>query len=183
MRSSTLWLDQLEQNHIPNVGTLCTLVASHQTLPSKGDVGETWINEAKKVLEDSEQKWRLPAHEFTETVHRLRSLPIQQALNLVKAIDRFFAMQDFHTEANARRKSKESNPTLLYIQAKDGGSPKVVETLPYIPTEDGGRHEVVETLPYIPTEEVQEHIGFPLVPGALADQDGHTNQEGFDLLQ
>ena len=68
----SLWLDQLEQNHIPNVGTLCTLVASHQTLPSKGDVGETWIYEAKKVLEDSEQKWRLPAHEFTETVHRLR---------------------------------------------------------------------------------------------------------------
>ena len=70
----SLWLEQFEQNHIPNVGTLCTLVAAHQSLPSKGDVAESWTNEVRKVLKDSEQKWHLPAHEFTEAVHRLRCL-------------------------------------------------------------------------------------------------------------
>ena len=70
----SLWLQQFEQHRIPNVGTLCALVAAHQKLPSKGDVAEAWTQEAQKVLTQSEQTWHLPAHEFTETVHRLRCL-------------------------------------------------------------------------------------------------------------
>lgn len=73
----SLWLEELEENHIPNVGTLCALVAAHQGLPSKGDVTLAWISGALKLLEDPEHTWRLPAPEFTETVHRLRCLGLQ----------------------------------------------------------------------------------------------------------
>ena len=68
----SLWVEHFEQNHLPNPGTLCTLVASHQKLPSKGDVTEAWALEIQKVLEDPKRRWLLPAHDFTETVHRLR---------------------------------------------------------------------------------------------------------------
>lgn len=66
----TLWVAELEQDHLPIVGTLCALVAAHQNLPSKGDV-EVWAIETEKVISASAQKWRLSAHEFTDTVHRL----------------------------------------------------------------------------------------------------------------
>eukprot|EP00438_Fugacium_kawagutii_P026998 Skav224004 [mRNA] locus=scaffold2619:51010:57912:- [translate_table: standard] len=66
-----LWLEVMQENCIPNVGTLCALVASHQALPTKGDVGEAWIKAAQKVLEDPEREFELVGHDFTETVHRL----------------------------------------------------------------------------------------------------------------
>lgn len=66
-----LWLEEMQENRIPNVGTLCALVASHQGLPTKGDVGEAWIKAAQKVLEDPEREWELVGHDFTETVQRL----------------------------------------------------------------------------------------------------------------
>ena len=73
----SLWLQQFQQHHIPNVGTLCALVAAHQKLPSKGDVAAAWTNEAQKVLADSEQTWDLPAHESIETVNRLGCLGLR----------------------------------------------------------------------------------------------------------
>ena len=74
----SLWLQQLEQHHIPYIGTLCALVAAHQKLSSKGDVAAAWTQEAQNVLKDSEQMWHLPAHEFTETVHRLRCFVLRK---------------------------------------------------------------------------------------------------------
>ena len=68
----SLWLELLEHQGFPNPGTFCTLVASHQKLPSKGDVAAAWTVEAEKVLEDPQGRWLLSAPEFTETVHRLR---------------------------------------------------------------------------------------------------------------
>lgn len=66
-----LWLEEMQENRIPNIGTLCALVASHQALPTKGDVREAWIKAAQTILEDPEREWQLVGHDFTETVHRL----------------------------------------------------------------------------------------------------------------
>ena len=67
----SLWLEEFEQNRVPGVGTLCALVIAHRKLPNKGDVTEAWASEAEKVLKDAAKEWVLPAHEFTDAVHRL----------------------------------------------------------------------------------------------------------------
>eukprot|EP00913_Durusdinium_trenchii_P016378 g15395.t1 len=90
----SLWLEEFEENSMPSVGTLCALVIAHQHLPSKGDVAEAWAIEAEKVLRDTRQ-WSLPAHEFTDAVHRLGSLPVEKALNLIKMVDEILSLRDF----------------------------------------------------------------------------------------
>eukprot|EP00913_Durusdinium_trenchii_P031489 g29482.t1 len=83
----SLWLEEFEQNRVPGVGTLCALVIAHRQLPNKGDVTEAWASEAEKVLKDAAKEWVLPAHEFTDAVHRLGSLPVEKVLKLINMVD------------------------------------------------------------------------------------------------
>ena len=128
---NSLWLEQLDQSHIPNIGTLCTLVAAHQRLPRKGDVAAAWIRESLKVLEDSDHKWRLPAHEFTETVHRLRScVLIARVLILV-----VFRLKVFPPN-NPRKSIASDHDFKIWVNHVDPGSLPIRNALTLIKTVD-----------------------------------------------
>ncbi|CAK9009868.1 unnamed protein product, partial [Durusdinium trenchii] len=116
----------------------CQTALSFCQLPAPHAAGGGWWKRLRaavmKVISASAQKWRLSAHEFTDTVHRLGSLPVENTIKLVKKVD----------QALATRDSDKVTPG--HEAFKDSEGDEQVGRLPTASSEDGG-DEGVDVVP------------------------------------